>query len=570
MGKAVILAVSVVMLVAIVATVGVLTISGHHSGSESAQLQMAEISTSQKNIREFCRPTDYQRTCETTLASVAGDDARPEDLINLAFNLTVNHIRQALHHSSVLREAARDPRTSEALANCRELLDYAVDDLRSSVGRFDSFSLDKMDKFIDDLKVWISAAITYQETCLDGFEGANTDAAASMRKALNISAELTSNILAVVTYFGDTLDKLDLDGFGRKLLADDDGELILYPSWVSSGNRRLLQLSPAELKPDVTVAQDGSGDFKTIGEAILHVPKKSYKKVVIYIKEGVYREQVHVNRSHTNLMMVGDGPTKTKITGSLNYVDGVSTYKTATVAVVGNGFIAKDLWIENSAGPEKHQAVALRVQSDKSVFFNVRLDGYQDTLYVHTQRQFYRDCTITGTIDFIFGDAASILQNCLILARKPLDNQKNIVTAQGRKDRRCAGAIILHDCTVSADPVYFPFRHRIPTFLGRPWKEYSRTIVMQSQLDDLISPQGWLPWLGDFGLRTCFYAEIDNRGPGSDKSQRVKWRGIKNIDLNHAHKYTVEQFIKGNAWLPQTGLPFVPGLLSPMEPGRIH
>ncbi|KAG6531368.1 probable pectinesterase/pectinesterase inhibitor 21 [Zingiber officinale] len=559
MGKAVVLVISAVVLVACVATVGVVTVSSRN-GDDSSQPQVAELSTSRKNIKEFCRPTDYQQTCETTLSSVAGDNTEPKDLVNLVFNVTINHIKQAFDHSSTLQEAAKDPRTSEALANCRELLDYAIDDLRNSVDHLDDFSMEKIDKFIDDLKVWISATITYQETCLDGFQDADTDAAASMRKALNSSAELTSNILAIVTNFGDVLEKFNFEGFNRKLLAVD-GES--FPSWVSGGKRRLLQLSPAELKPDFTVAQDGSGDVKTIGEALKLAPKNSTTNVVIYIKEGVYNELVQVNRSHTNIMMVGDGPTKTRITSNLNFIDGVSTFRTATVAVIGNGFIAKDLWIENSAGAAKHQAVALRVQSDRSVFYNVRLDGYQDTLYVHTYRQFYRECTITGTIDFIFGDSASVFQNCLILARKPLDNQQNIVTAQGRKDRRSAGAIILHNCTISADPEYFPFRNKLPTFLGRPWKEYSRTFVLQSQLDDLINPQGWLPWFGDFGLNTCFYTEIDNRGPGADKSQRVKWKGVKNVDLAHAQKFTVEKFIQGRTWLPQTGVPFIPGLLPP-------
>ncbi|XP_074561857.1 putative pectinesterase/pectinesterase inhibitor 28 [Curcuma longa] len=558
MGKGGGLVVSVVVLVAVVATVGVVTVSNNH-GDDTSEAQVTKLSTSQKNIQAFCQPTDYQQTCESTLSSVAGNNTEPKDLVNLVFNVTVNHIKEAFEHSTTLQEAAKDPRTSEALENCRELLDYAVDDLRNSVNRLDDFSLEKIDKFIDDLKVWISASITYQETCLDGFEEADTDAAASMRKALNSSAELSSNVLAIVTNFGDTLDKLNLGGLSRKLLEVDNE----FPSWVSGGNRRLLQMSPAELKPAITVAQDGSGDVKTISEALLRAPKNSVKHVVIYIKEGVYNEQVQVNRSHTNLMFVGDGQTKTKITGGINFVDGVTTFKTATVAVIGDGFIAKDLWIENSAGAAKHQAVALRVQSDKSVFYKVRLDGYQDTLYVHTHRQFYRECTITGTIDFIFGDSASIFQNCLILARKPLDNQQNIVTAQGRKDRRSTGAIILHNCTISADPEYYPFRNKLPTFLGRPWKEYSRTFVLQSQLDDLINPQGWLPWFGDFGLNTCFYSEIDNRGPGADKSQRVKWKGVKNLDLNHAQKFTVQRFIQGNSWLPQTGVPFTLGLLPP-------
>ncbi|XP_074577549.1 putative pectinesterase/pectinesterase inhibitor 28 [Curcuma longa] len=559
MGKAVVLVVSVVVLVACVATVGVVTVSNRQA-ADSSKPEMAQLSTSQKNIQQFCQPTDYQQTCETTLSSVAGNNTEPKDLVGLVFNITIDHIKQAFDHSSTIQEAAKDPRTSEALENCRELLDYAIDDLRTSVDRLDDFSMEKIDKFIDDLKVWISASITYQETCLDGFEDADTDAAASMRKALNSSAQLTSNVLAIVTSFGDTLDKFELGDLNRKLLAVDAES---FPSWVSGGKRRLLQKSPAKLKPDVTVAKDGSGDVKTIAEALLKVPQNSAKNVVIYIKEGVYNEKVEIGRSYTNLMMVGDGPTKTKITGSLNFVDGVATFKTATVAVVGDGFIAKDLWIENSAGAAKHQAVALRVQSDKSVFYNVRLDGYQDTLYVHTKRQFYRECTITGTIDFIFGDSASIFQNCLILARKPLDNQQNIVTAQGRKDRRSTGGIILHNCTISADPEYYPFRNKLPTFLGRPWKEYSRTFVMQSQLDDLINPKGWLPWLGDFGLNTCFYTEIDNRGPGADKSQRVTWRGVKKVDLSHAQKFTVQRFIQGNTWLPQTGVPFTLGLLPP-------
>ncbi|KAG6530755.1 hypothetical protein ZIOFF_004513 [Zingiber officinale] len=327
MGKAAVLVVSAVVLVACVATVGVVTVSNRQA-ADSSKPQMAELSTSQKNIQQFCQPTDYRQTCETTLSSVAGDNTDPKDLVELVFNITIDHIKKAFDHSSTIQEAAKDPRTSEALENCRELLDYAIGDLRTSVDRLEDFSMEKIDKFIDDLKVWISATITYQETCLDGFEGADTDAAASMRKALNSSAELTSNVLAIVTSFGDTLEKFELGNLNRKLLAVDAES---FPSWVSGGKRRLLQQSPAELKPDVTVAQDGSGDVTTIADALLRVPQNSAKIVVMYIKEGVYNEKVEIGRSYTNLMMVGDGPTKTKITGSLNFIDGVATFKTATV-----------------------------------------------------------------------------------------------------------------------------------------------------------------------------------------------------------------------------------------------
>lgn len=198
------------------------------------------------------------------------------------------------------------------------------------------------------------------------------------------------------------------------------------------------------------------------------------------------------------------------------------------------------------------------------------MDGFQDTLYCHTKRQFYRDCTITGTIDFIFGDAASIFQNCLIKVRKPLDNQQCIVTASGRKDRREATAIILHNCTITADPTYLPFHTQNPSYLGRPWKPYSRTIVMQSQIDEFIHSDGWLPWAGDIGLNTCFYAEVDNRGAGATTTKRVTWRGYKRLNYNHAQKYTAERFIQGNSWLKPTGVPYIPGLLPATEAGRLH
>ncbi|KAG0495403.1 hypothetical protein HPP92_000094 [Vanilla planifolia] len=238
---------------------------------------------------------------------------------------------------------------------------------------------------------------------------------------------------------------------------------------------------------------------------------------------------------------------------------------------MGEGFIARDIGFENSAGAAKHQAVALLVQSDKSVFYRCQMDAYQDTLYAHTLRQFYRECTISGTIDFIFGDAKALFQNCLILVRQPLPNQQNIVTAQGRKTRQSATALILHNCTITADPSFPATLHaKNPTYLGRPWKEFSRTFVIQSYIDSLVHPDGWLPWLGDFGLKTCFYAEVDNRGPGADKSMRVKWRGVKTIRFDHAKKFTVDQFLWGKDWLPKTGVPYIAGLLPQSETGGLR
>ena len=233
--------------------------------------------------------------------------------------------------------------------------------------------------------------------------------------------------------------------------------------------------------------------------------------------------------------------------------------------MVGTNFIAKDMWFENSAGPEKHQAVALRVQSDMSIFYNCQMDGYQDTLYTHTHRQFYRDCTITGTIDFIFGNAAVVFQNCKIFVRKPLPNQQCIVTAQGRSQRKEPTAIILQNCLISSAPDYFPVRHTYKAYLGRPWKEYSRTIILQCKIDDLIQPEGWLPWTGDFALNTLFYSEYNCRGAGSKKDKRVKWRGIKEITPEHAIDFTAGLFIRGNPWIKPTGIPYSSGMMTLSE-----
>ncbi|THU56110.1 hypothetical protein C4D60_Mb11t13800 [Musa balbisiana] len=147
-------------------------------------------------------------------------------------------------------------------------------------------------------------------------------------------------------------------------------------------------------------------------------------------------------------------------------------------AVVGDGFLMRDITIENAAGPSKHQAVALRVGADLSAFYRCNFVGYQDTLYVHSLRQFYRECNVYGTVDFIFGNAAVVLQNCNLYARKPLPNQQNIFTAHGREDPNQNTGISIQRCKVAAAADLIPVQANFSTYLGRPWKEYLRTVFM--------------------------------------------------------------------------------------------
>ena len=227
---------------------------------------------------------------------------------------------------------------------------------------------------------------------------------------------------------------------------------------------------------------------------------------------------------------------------------------------MGDGFIARDITIRNTAGAANQQAVALRSGSDLSTFYRCSLEGYQDTLYVHSQRQFYRECDIYGTVDFIFGNAAVVLQNCNIYARYP-PNKINTLTAQGRTDPNQNTGISIHDCTVKAASDLMVSQSSVTTYLGRPWREYSRTIFMKTYLDSLIAPAGWMKWSENFALNTLYYGEYANTGPGSSTANRVNWPSYHVItSASIASQYTVANFISGGSWLPATNMPYTADL----------
>lgn len=225
-------------------------------------------------------------------------------------------------------------------------------------------------------------------------------------------------------------------------------------------------------------------------------------------------------------------------------------------AVLGDGFMAKDLTIQNTAGPDVHQAVALRSDSDFSAFESCEFIGNQDTLYAHTLRQFYKSCRILGNVDFIFGNSASVFQDCEILVRprqvKPESGENNAVTAHGRTDPAQSTGFVFQNCLINGTQDYMvlfyskPGKHK--NFLGRPWKEYSRTVFIKCFLEALITPSGWLPWSGEFALKTLYYGEFANTGPGSNMTQRVSWSS--KIPSEHVVTYSVENFIQGDEWIP--------------------
>ncbi|XP_066315165.1 pectinesterase-like [Miscanthus floridulus] len=482
---------------------------------------------------------------DAVLASPRAHPTRPAQALRaIVARSLVQHDAAAAAVSGMHRHAGSDPRQRAALADCVQIMDLARDRLADA-------SLAVAAAPADDARTWLSAALTYYATCTDGVvvNGPLRDAVGAQLEPLK---SLASASLAVLSAVVDDSGSRDAE------VADT----YTFPSWVPARDRALLEAgagaSGGAIKADVVVAQDGSGKFRTVKEAVDAAPDGGKSRYVIYVKKGVYKENVEVGKKKRELMIVGDGMDATVITGSRNVVDGATTFNSATLAVAGDGIILQDLRVENTAGPAKHQAVALRVSADRAVAYRCRVDGYQDTLHAHALRHLYRECFVSGTVDFVFGNAAAVLQGCALAARLPLRGQQNAVTAQGREDPNQNTGTSLHRCRVVPAPVA---GSDFPTFLGRPWKAYSRTVVMLSYLDAHVDPRGWLEWDGDFALKTLFYGEYQNEGPGAATAGRVTWPGYHVItDRSLAVQFTVGQFIQGGSWLNGTGVPYIEGL----------
>ncbi|KAK9281629.1 hypothetical protein L1049_004532 [Liquidambar formosana] len=543
----------------VAAVIGI--VAGVNSRNNSDDI--AQFSPSHEVLKSSCSSTLYPDLCYSTIATVPGATSKlaiTKDVIEITLNLTATAVEHNYFTIEKIIGSNKNltKREKTALHDCLETIDETLDELHKAVEDLHLYPNKKsLSKHAEDLKTLLSAAITNQETCIDGF---SYDEADKRVREMLINGELLvermcSNALAMIKNMTDTDMANQRATMNRQLKEEDDHGNTRWPKWLSAGDRRLLQSS--SVTPDVVVAADGSGDYKTVTDAVAAAPEKSSKRFIIRIKAGVYRENVEVAKKKTNIMFMGDGRRNTIITASRNVVDGSTTFKSATVAAVGEGFLARDITFQNTAGPSKHQAVALRVGSDLSAFYQCDMLAYQDTLYVHSNRQFYINCLIAGTVDFIFGNAAAVFQDCDIHARKPNSGQKNMLTAQGRTDPNQNTGIVIQKCRIGATSDLLPVKSSFPTYLGRPWKEYSRTVVMQSSISDVIVPAGWHEWSGTFALSTLYYAEYQNSGAGAGTSQRVNWEGFKVItSASEAQAFTPGNFIGGSSWLRSTGFPF--------------
>ncbi|XP_010937249.1 pectinesterase [Elaeis guineensis] len=528
-------------------------------------------------LRSSCRSARFPDLCYSAIAAtppLVHTISKPKDVIHASLNLTITAIERSFRHVERLSAAAANltARERTALHDCLEMFDESLDELRLTDADLRAYPAGKpLRRHALDLEILVSAAMTNQESCADGFSHGDVDR--------RLRSELVSGLMHVTRMCRNALAMIKnmtgadiaaaeavVDGSigtrGRRMLGfniDEEG----LPDWIEKKDRRRLLQAAGEVKANAVVAADGSGDYKTVGKAVAAAPAKSKTRWVIRIKAGTYEENVEVPKKKTNLMFIGDGRKTTIITGSRNVVDGSTTFHSATLAVVGAGFLARGLSIQNTAGPSKHQAVALRVSSDLSAFYDCDIIAYQDTLYLHSLRHFFRSCLIQGTVDFIFGNGATVLQDCDIQLWRPGANQKNMVTADGREDPDEPTGIAIHRSRITAAADLEPVKSSFRSYLGRPWKEYSRTLIMESEIGDVIDPAGWHEWNGPFGLDTLYYGEYKNTGAGAGTAGRVKWKGHEVItDAGEAEKFTPGNFLGGSNWLGSTGFPYSLGLSS--------
>lgn len=321
-----------------------------------------------------------------------------------------------------------------------------------------------------------------------------------------------------------------------------------YRSFRALGGLVLLlaaQPAPAaDVRYRITVAPDGSGDFKSIQDAVDSAKAFPDRRILLYVKNGLYAEKVKIHEWNTRLSLIGESRDGTIIAYD-DHFDKVrrgrnSTFHTATLQVDGDDFHAENLSVRNTAGPVG-QAIALAANADRVSFHKVSFTGDQDTLYLSGagKRLYFRDCYIEGATDFIFGRATAVFENCRIHSKAD-----SYITAAATPEGADYG-FVFRNCRLTAAPGVSK------VYLGRPWRPYARTVFIHTEMGAHILPAGWNTWSGleSSAKPAAFYAEYGNTGPGAATDKRVEWS--HRLSARQARQYTPEKILGrhgGNYW----------------------
>lgn len=283
-----------------------------------------------------------------------------------------------------------------------------------------------------------------------------------------------------------------------------------------------------ERRDTLVVSRDGTGDFRTLQEAVESARAFMDYTVTIYVKNGVYKEKVIVPSWVENIDIIGEDRDKTIITYDDHAnINKMGTFRTYTVKVEGSDITFKNLTIENNAA-QLGQAVALHTEGDRLKFINCRILGNQDTIYTGAKftRLYFKDCYIDGTTDFIFGPSTALFENCMIHSKR-----NSYVTAASTPKEAKYGYIFKH-CKLTAEPGVDK------VYLGRPWRPYAYTLFIDCELGKHIVPAGWHNWGKQSNEETARYMEYKNTGEGANVSERVAWS--KQLTKKEAEAVTVD------------------------------
>jgi pectinesterase len=303
----------------------------------------------------------------------------------------------------------------------------------------------------------------------------------------------------------------------------------------------LLLSAHSAFAADAIVAADGSGNYKTVQDAINAVPQTTSAdhRWVIFVKAGTYREIVYVQREKRFVSLVGEDPLRTVITYNLNAnnvgLDGkpIGTFRTPSVFIDADDFSAENITFENSAGPVG-QALAIRVDGDRAVFRNCRFLGWQDTILLNRGHHYFEDSLITGHVDFIFGAATAFFERCHIHVWR-----NGYITAASTPAEERYGFVFSHSKITgqSAD---------VKTYLGRPWRDFAQVTFLDTDMSDVVRPAGWNNWDRPEREKTSRYSEFGSTGPGSKSTERATW--TRSLSAKDAAAMTVTSVL---GWNPQ-------------------
>ena len=288
-----------------------------------------------------------------------------------------------------------------------------------------------------------------------------------------------------------------------------------------------------KVQHDLVVAKDGTGDFRYIQDAINAVRVYLPKPITIKIKKGFYKEKLEVYSTLTNITFVGESLDSTIISyDDFSGKGKMETFDSYTLKVSGNDIKFKNLTIENTAG-RVGQAVALHVEGDRCMFDNCKFLGNQDTIFAsgENSRQYFSKCYIEGTVDFIFGSSTALFENCHIHSKTD-----GYITAASTP-KWVAYGYVFKDCKLTAD------KAATKIYLGRPWRDFAKTVFINCEMDSHILPEGWNNWNRPETEKSTFFAEFGSKGVGTNIQERVKWS--HQLSEKEAQNYTKEEVFSG-------------------------